>query len=205
MQKPFSELFRNTPGRLLLFYPIFAAVFLFLAGGLAWRQIVQREKLEQQAMQQSMRRILQPGTRGNIYDRNGKLLVGNRPVFNAVMFLGELRAEFREEYVTRAKALKNAGKPIDRTALRRQSRAAVLQRYLNEINRIIGKQLRVDPHELDRHFSQQMLLPYPLVKDLEPRDYARLIEHLPMNSPIQIYTQSARYYPYGRAAAHVLG
>ena len=33
---------------------------------------------------------------------------------------------------------------------------------------------------------------------------ARLIEQVPVQSPIQIHTDTARYYPYGVAAAHTL-
>ena len=40
-----------------------------------------------------------PGPRGNIYDREGRLLVGNRPRFAVVLYLDELREEFRREFI----------------------------------------------------------------------------------------------------------
>ena len=58
---------------------------------------------------------------------------------------------------------------------------------------------------LIRHFNEQLLLPLPLVQDLAPDQYARLVEQLPVNSPIKIHTDTARHYPYGHLAAHVLG
>ena len=36
--------------------------------------------------------------RGDIYDRKGNLLVGNRAHYSAVVYLDDLRREFREEY-----------------------------------------------------------------------------------------------------------
>ena len=48
-------------------------------------------------------------------------------------------------------------------------------------------------------------MPLALVEDLTADQYARLIEQVPVQSPIQIHTDTARYYPYGVAAAHTLG
>ena len=40
---------------------------------------------------------------------------------------------------------------------------------------------------------------------VEEQVNARLLESLPVSSPLQVYTSSARYYPYGDTAAHTLG
>ncbi|MBK8475365.1 MAG: hypothetical protein IPL39_03410 [Opitutaceae bacterium] len=61
------------------------------------------------------------------------------------------------------------------------------------------------PDSLERHIGQELLLPYILVDDLSPIEYARLIEQLPVRGPLQVYSSSVRSYPYGSAAAHVLG
>jgi len=39
----------------------------------------------------------------------------------------------------------------------------------------------------------------------EAEEFARLLERLPIQSPLQVYTSSIRYYPFASAAAHVLG
>lgn len=199
------QTFKTQNPRLVFFYPAFLLLFLALIIGLAWRQLGQKNQFESQEMLQSMRRILQPGTRGNIYDRNGTLLVGNRPLFSAAVYLGELRGIFRKEYLTRIRELRESGTPINYRALRQETRIAVLQRYLNQINRIIGRDEVINEKKLARHFSQRLLLPLPLLEDLTPEEYARLTEQLPVESPIQVFTDNARYYPYGSAAAHVLG
>ena len=48
-------------------------------------------------------------------------------------------------------------------------------------------------------------MPYTLINDLTPQEFARLLENLPVTSPLQLYTAVERYYPYGSAASHVLG
>src|SRR5690606_31934615 len=84
-------------------------------------------------------------------------------------------------------------------------RRRVVQRYMDMINEILGKDEVVEPRDIERHFSQQLLLPLPLQTDLTPEEYARLIEQLPIDGPVQIIAESARHYPFGRIAAHTLG
>lgn len=176
-----------------------------LLGGMAWQQLWRFHEHREAEARQNYRRILMPGPRGNIYDRNGRLLVGNRPVFNAVVSLNELRPEFRTEYHKRAEALTAAHVGIDRLALNVESRTAVVQRYLNELNVLLGRSQEVNSLNLERHFNKSLLLPFSLMEDLSPEDYAHLIEQIPVNSPIQFIAQSSRFYPHGKAACHVLG
>ena len=60
--------------------------------------MIDRDAYEAIEKRQVERRILKPGPRGDIYDREGRLLVGNRPHFSAVVYLDDLRPEFRMEY-----------------------------------------------------------------------------------------------------------
>ena len=83
--------------RLYLLYLVIGLCMILLLGGLGYRQLIQEEFFAAAAERQNYRRILMPGPRGIIYDRNEKVLVGNRPLFSAVVYLNELRREFREE------------------------------------------------------------------------------------------------------------
>jgi penicillin-binding protein 2 len=72
-------------------------------------------------------------------------------------------------------------------------------------NATLNKDSLSESH-LIRHFNEQLLLPLPLVDDLSPDQYARLVEQIhPVHSPIKIHTAFARYYPYKSLAAHILG
>lgn len=207
---------RENPRILLLFWVSLAAA-LFLVLGLVWRQLIAKEAFDQIEKRQIERRILKPGPRGNIYDREGRLLVGNRPHYSAVVYLDDLRPEFRKEY---SKVIKHARKEIADTHnlssnppkpnyanLQWDARMNVLQRYIDQINAITGRSDKVSRTKLKRHFNEQLLLPLPLALDLAPEQYARLAEKLPPppRSPIRIHTDTARYYPYGSLAAHALG
>ncbi len=210
----------DNPRILFLFWIIIAAGLVLLAG-LGWRQLVASRKYEEIEKRQTERRILMPGPRGNIYDRKGNLLVGNRAHYSAVVYLDDLRAEFRQEYsaIIRAERARlwesyEATPPAqqldqpplpDYHQLQWVARQNVIQRYIDEINRITGRDDRVSSSRIIRHFNEQLLLPLPLVEDLSPDQYARLVEQVPVDSPIKVHTGTARYYPYASAAAHALG
>lgn len=201
------ESHRSRQPRVFLFYFLIAALLLLLAGGLVYQQLFKSTSYHEVERVQNQRRILVPGPRGNIYDRNGELLVGNRPRLAIVLYLGELRRGISREYVKIRIAYRESGDkglPTDHQ-MRQIARTVVVQRYLDQVNTILGRDEKVDREDLERHFARQLLLPYTLMEDLEQNEYARLIERLPVRSPLQLYTSSMRYYPYGSAAAHTLG
>ena len=205
------ETYSKKNPRIPLFYWCFAFAFAVLISALVYRQIFLYDYYIERGERQSMRRVIEPGTRGDIYDRNGKLLVTNEPIFSAVVYFNDVRKEFREEYFKLKKIelqrLSAAGikdKPNYRE-LARKARSNVLNRYLEQINNILGSDYRLGMADYDKHFTQKQLLPFPLIRNLSAREHAILAERIPVDSPIQIYTDTARYYPYGDVASHALG
>jgi penicillin-binding protein 2 len=193
--------------RILLFYPLIALLLLVLAGGLAYQQLIRTDVYHQREKQQNQRRILMPGPRGNIFDREGRLLVGNRARFAVTLNLDELRSEFvREERIIRRNYNELGDEVIpSRRERDRIARYTVVQRYLDQVNKALGRIEKLDADDLNTHFNQQLLLPFTLLDDLKPEEYAKLVEQLPVRSPLQVYASSVRDYPYGSAAAHTLG
>lgn len=198
--------------RIIFFYFVVAVLLLTLAGGLAYQQLLKTSVHSERERKQNERRVIVPGPRGNIYDREGRLLVGNRPVFSVVLYVDELRAELRREQI---RIRKNYREMDDkdmpsRSQLEQIARVSVTQQYLDRVIRILDRdpaspEAKIDPRKISRHFSSTLVLPYTLLDDLSPEDYARLLEALPVNSPLQVYTSSSRSYPYKAAAAHTLG
>jgi penicillin-binding protein 2 len=201
------ETHKSFQPRIIFFYFVIAALLLTLTGGLAYQQLMNTSLYHERERVQNQRRVLVPGPRGNIYDRNGLLLVGNRPRFAVVLYLDELRQEFRREYIRVRRNYRETGdKDLPNSSQMEQiARSSVVQRYLDQINRILHRNEKVDTRDLMKHFARQLLLPYTLVDDLTSDEYARLIEGLPVRSSLQVYTSSARDYPFGSAAAHTLG
>ena len=199
------KFFLSKDPRIELFYVLYGLMALILCAGMFYRQLVQNNQYEQLGEQQSLRRVLEPGPRGDIYDRHGNLLVGTRPKRNAVVYLDELRDTFREKYIKKVKKARKAGEDVNRHLLRNEARVDVIEKYLKKLNSLLGTDAEVDAEDISNHFRRRLLLPFPLIEDISPSQYAKIIEQLPQNSPIQVYTDSARYYPYHSAAAHVLG
>ena len=211
---------RENP-RILFFFWVVLIAGAVLIVGLGWSQLIGIREYQAIEKRQTERRILKPGPRGDIYDRNGKLLVGNRPHYSAVAYLDDLRPDFRSEYskIIRAERARikqdyqntpETARPLspphpNYNRLQWLARQNVVDRYVAKINRITGRSDTIPQRKLIRHFNEQLLLPLPLAQDLSPDQYARLVEQLPVNSPIQIHTGTARYYPYATAAAHLLG
>jgi penicillin-binding protein 2 len=201
------ESHKNYQPRLIAFYFVFGALLVVLACGLTYRQLIQNGIFSEREKLQNQRRVLVPGPRGNIYDREGRLLVGNRPRFSVVLHLAELRNEFRSEHIRIVRNYREMEKSIRPRSSQLEGIAhfAVAQRYLDQVNQILHRSERVDAKSLERHFRQELLLPYILVDDLAPDEYARLLEQIPVTSPLQVYSSSTRYYPHGSLAAHTLG
>lgn len=199
--------YKNYDPRLVFFYFVMAALLLVLMGGLAYQQLTKSESYIVQEEVQSQRRIVVPGPRGNIYARDGKtLLVGNHPKFSVVIYLDELKSAFVKEGSVIRKNYRESGiKDVRASDFSRLARGSVVQRYLDQVNVLLGRNDKVDAVSLNRHFNERLLLPYTLVDGLTEHEYARLIEGLPVRSPLQVYTSNTRYYPFGAAAAHAIG
>ena len=204
---PLFETHKTGDSRVLLFYGIAAALLLTLAGGLAYQQLFRTDIHNQRERQQTQRRVLVPGPRGNILDRNGNLLVGNRPRFALVLYLDELQPEFHREFIRIRNNYRQTG-DVDLPTwpeIERIAHASVAQRYLDQVNAILGRHEKIDGASLRRHFERQLLMPYTLVDDLSTDEFARLVESLPVKSPLELSYSTARFYPHGAAAAHTLG
>lgn len=202
------ESHKNYDPRIVFFYFVLAGLLLILTGGLAYQQLFKTGIHDSRERRQNQRRVLVPGPRGNILDRNGKILVGNQPRFSVVLYLDELKTELAKEHYRIHQNYVAASEKKDVPGywdLEAIARVSVAQRYLDKVNAILHRNERVDADDIRNHFRSELLLPYQLLDDLSAEDFARLLEHLPVNSPMQVYSSSTRFYPHGSTAAHVLG
>ncbi len=201
------EIFRNYNPRLKVVSYLLGVLLIVLGSGLAYRQIYEYQKYSKKEERQNLRRIILPGPRGNIYDRDGRLIVGNRPRYSAVVFLNELRPGFRQEFRDLRKKYSKLPKDEQPGSydIQIEARSNVVQKYIDQVGEAIGRKVEVSPRKVEKHFYQQLLLPFPLIEDMEPEEYALLVEQIPVQSAIQIYTSNTRYYPYGSLASHTIG
>src|SRR5262245_51565954 len=85
------ESFKGYDPRIIFFYFVLAALLVTLVAGLAYQQLIKTDAHASAERQQNQRRIIFPGPRGNIYDRNGQMLVGNNHRFAVRLYLDELK------------------------------------------------------------------------------------------------------------------
>ena len=207
------EFHQNRNRQLTFLTSVFAVLFCILISGLTYRQLILYKDYKHQEEIQNQRRIIHPGPRGDIYDRKGRILVSSTPRFSVIVYLNELRQEFLRKYIEMVRTVretyevqeKETPPQIDRNEIKKTARCIVLQKYLDRVNQILNRKETLDKDTLDRHFRQRVLLPFPLIKDISPEEYARLIEQLPIEFPVQLYTDNARFYPNGSVACHTLG
>lgn len=181
----------STPVEKLRLYGVFfffVLGFLYVVGGLAYRQLIQSTDLKEQSDTQSRRVVLRPPARGRIYDRNGFPLVDNRARWSVKADLAALQKEIRAEYLRLLAAEKaREAVSIDREKIMEDARVRVLQGWLNKVwfvidetNRAakarkpVGKltpvtapaERQVNIEELRRHLRERRALPFTLINDL---------------------------------------
>lgn len=203
-----TENTKKYQSRLWIFYAILGILLIVLYSGLFFRQLVESESHAAKEKIQNQRRILTPGPRGNLLDREGRVLVANKSKFSAVVFLSENQVQraFSDNYRKMVRDYRDRGEEIKSYYdLRILSRAMVLQSYLRGVNELIGRHEEVDATAITRHLNVNPLLPYPLIDNLAPEEFAILLESLPVESPVQVYVSNMRHYPYENAASHALG
>lgn len=194
-------------GRLLLFYGLLVLMVGTLLGGVGYRQLFESDEFSERVKVQNHRRIVTPAPRGNIYDREGRLLVGNKPKFSAVVYLSDsgVRAAFRQEYRVLVRDYRERKEKYNTGTLQKQARANVIQTYLDDVNRMLGLDEKVNVEKVSAHLNYNPLLPFPIIDDLTREEFAVLLESLPVESPVQVYVSNQRNYPYEKTASHTLG
>ena len=85
--------FHSENRRFHIFRLFYGILFLILIIFIFKLQILETEKFEDKERKQGQRRILHPGARGDVVDKEGRLLIGNKAQFSAVIHLDELKSE----------------------------------------------------------------------------------------------------------------
>jgi penicillin-binding protein 2 len=80
----------GTDWKLLFLKTIVVSLFLFLAGRLFYLQIVRGDYFQEQAELNMTRELLVPAPRGPVFDRKGRLMASNRPLFEVKVLPGQV-------------------------------------------------------------------------------------------------------------------
>ncbi len=205
--------------RLFLFGALVGFVFLILAFQTWYLQVVRGEEYRMLADQNRFREVILEAPRGVMYDRNGTLLVRNRPTYNLVVIPAYLPEENTERVRVLARLAEWLEMPLttrrgpgDAMALRVSGpfpsgrSGAPWDRPAGDG---IGGMGIVPPRGiLDMVEEASLLAPYqPIVlkEDLDPTLAARITEESVNLPGVQIEIRPLRDYLTGSLTAHVIG
>lgn len=200
----FDQLKKNDPHLRTLTLTVLFGVGILIAG-LWWVQIISYRHYTENQKSQSFRTVRIPAIRGKILDRHGEALAENRPSYNVILYLDELREEFKKEW-SRTRPPREVRLTLaQRRTLEAQARYRVASNIVQQVATILQHPIPFDHDDFMKHYASQLALPLPVLVNLDPVLVARLLES-PSNPPgIDLEVQPTRYYPGTNLASHVLG
>ena len=177
------ELWNDELIRLRLLLIVMLAALGLLAVNL-WRMQVARGALYQHNLgEQSIRRVRTAGARGRILARDGALLADNKPSYQVVLYLEELR---------------QPGRGWTRT-LRK------VETVLQDISRLLERPSHLTADDIQNHIRARLPLPLVAWRNIDETARARLAERASTWRGVDVVAVPLRTYPAGTLAAHVLG
>jgi len=175
---------RGRRGRLVVVALALGAGFFLLLVGLGRVQLSEAPALREKHDRQTLRRLPLPAPRGDVLDREGRVLAGTAWRTDAVILAGDVRLGGSPGLEARVDALHREHRRIQ----------ALLGRAEAFPTEVVRRQLRLD-----------RMAPVVLAADLRPEEAERLRGALAADDPVRLRARSERTYPHGALAAHVLG
>ena len=192
--------------RLLFLTAVMLAGFAALGWQLWQVQVVHGAEYTAQLTSNREIRVRLPPVRGEIRDRRGVLLVGNRPSYDLEFYLPEMVRGYRERS---GGAVPTVSYPGHVRGMARMLREPDIVQIVNEtvVPRLRQLGLRTDYAEADlaRHFRVNAEVPFPVLEDVDFPTAAKFSEHDLGLPGVRIAMKPVRQYPYGALAAHTLG
>src|SRR5262245_16169666 len=93
----FDQLKKNDPYLRTVTWGVLAGMTVLFAG-LWWVQVVSHKHYAENQKAQSFRTVRIPAVRGKILDHHGAALAENQPSYNVILYLDELRDQFKKEW-----------------------------------------------------------------------------------------------------------
>lgn len=178
---PDNDSIQTRNWNVLVFMAAVVILFAILLVRLYSLQYTHYDENLQRSENNRLRRVVLVAERGYIYDRNGEVLVRNRPSYQI--------------------ALQAMHLPRDSA-----SRAGVFDRLLHITNKN-GERL-FDSLSLDTAFQRSRWIenrPIRILEDASPEQVSLIEEHSSELPGVVTTIESRRDYPYGTLASHVLG
>jgi penicillin-binding protein 2 len=184
--------------------------------------------MEGKMEKQSLRINAVPAVRGKIRDRNTtNVLAENRPQYNVVLDLEELRSQFENEYTNHVlpdhtnqlaanymREHPGAAKPPPgaaklpagaRPVLRMEAKYNVVSNISFRAAALLRQPLALDPAKFRHFYTNYSYAPMQVLTNLDSGQIAVFSEQLSGQPGLELDTQPVRFYPRKETAAHLLG
>src|ERR1051325_474479 len=183
-----QEIIERLP-RVVWFGLLLACGLLLLVARLWWMQVAQYSKYGVSGDRQSLRTIRTPAARGRIFDRNGLCLVDNRPLYNLVLYLEELRTRSGRRGARKGK----------------ETTFRLITEKIETVSSQIRYPLPIHTNTIGRHIDELMPLPLIVAENLPEDAVARFAARSDKIPGADLQVSVLRVYPQGSLAAHLLG
>lgn len=199
---------KNNP-RYIVFIGLVALVFLVIIGRLFSLQILNADLYEERAMQNRIRKNVVKAKRGQIFDREGRLLAKNvtgyQVLHSQTEDLNQQDYNFLKQIQDKNMDLVKAREKI--FSEKKQNTAEKLYNTLADIKNISDITGYTTDYILTRFYKQQRIgtdKVILVIEDLDKNIALKAIEKI--NSPrIDIVEYNKRFYPEDQMASHVIG
>ena len=201
------DIFKSEARRLRTLSLVMAAGMLALLAGLWFVQIVSGKRMEGKLEVQSFRSPQVPAERGRILDRNGQALVENRPQYNVVLYLEELRSQFTNEYLThvlKEYAREHPGTGTGRlparvtTPLRVEANYRVVSNITYEVGTALQQPMTLDRGRFQHFYTDYTFMPLQILTNLNARQVAIYSEQLSGQTGLDLDRLPVVSYPHRR-------
>ncbi|MBC8127205.1 MAG: hypothetical protein H8M99_08705 [Gloeobacteraceae cyanobacterium ES-bin-144] len=150
--------------------------------------------------------VREPGTRGEITDRNGIVLARNLRKYNVAFNLEEIRSAYRTQHENDPKINRLSKKDgMDRVNEEKDIVAIVKEGPIQVLTGLkLAKNFKAG--DMRTHYlTHGGLIPYNYRSDLSYQEFAMFAEHNLDLPGVYLSMRPQRHYPYGALASHILG
>ncbi len=191
--------------------PLLGLLVLAAAGGLVarlwWIQVLKSDQYAQKIRGGSNVTVRIPSVRGEIRDRTGLTLVGNRASYQLEFYLPDMVDGFRRSVGPKAMPYIPAVHTVK--GMLKDTKEVDVVRIVNDVvqDRLtqLGVTQEYNAEKLQRHYRNNTQVPFTFIEDLKFAEMARLSERSLGLPGVNVSPRPVRQYLYGALAAHVLG
>jgi penicillin-binding protein 2 len=176
-----------------------------LVARLWWMQVAHGERWARRISNRSEVTVRIPAVRGEIRDRNGITLVGNRASYEVDFYLPDMVRGYRQQFGKPPMSSYTA--PVHHMLKEKREEDVVQIVNSTIIPRLQELQLAKDYNSvrLQRHYRNNTEVPFAYLEELDFKTIARFSENDVGLPGVEIALRPVRQYVYGALGAHLLG